>query len=772
MASSTRTSLKSERSQPSSAAGLVSRKRFSWMGLRGRLTLMAVIMAIAPVLSVGALAYWLTGQAIARRTAQDRLTQTHLAAATLQSVLEARYQVATEIAALDLFTDPALRQVTTQAQQKHVLNTFQQRLGGAESIAFLDSRGQILFQADSTQPLSGDLGSQEFVQRALKTRQATMSQLALVEGSNSLTVDFAAPIIDLASNQLVGLIYLQVPGQDLQSALETLDGENINWYLLNAEVQVIGSSDAARMGQSAEPLWSQLPDHLTAQQPGSGIEPQPNGGRALLTYAPLPLSEDMPRQTLGMLLLSDTASALAPSTLLLRILLLGTGVMTLLAARLAVAMSQRLVQPIQQASEAVDLMVQGNFNVNLETNGSDELGELGRRLNYLGEQLYQQMTSLHQKHARELQQQQELWNQERQRLQTDVLQIKQVLATLESGDWTTQAAISDLPTAQVATNLNRVIEALGEVLRHMLNRAELVNLQVRALGTAAATTAKNALQQQQMVMETRTTVVEVETLSQNAQKQALTTGKTLEHTQVTLSQGSQDLETLSTSLSTLQQGTNQIVQRTQTLAEFVDLVAQFPKEQKRVASQTRVLALNASMLASRATGQQDPSQFASVAHEFETIAQQINDLAVEANQNLILLKQRSDQIQTVVSGLEQDVQTINEMVGGVASGVGQFQGTFENLDHVSDQTLQLVQHLTESSRAITTATKAAIANIQSLEAISVDTHKLAQLTQDEATQTDIAAGTLQQQIQFFQLNSANEEELHRTLPATAGSDSA
>lgn len=722
------------------------------LGLRGRLTLMAIALAVAPVLSVGGLLYWLSGQAIARQSAQEQIIQTQLAAAAVQDVLKSRYQSTAAVSAIPLFTDPNLRQSTTLDQQQQTLNAFLQRLDGVESIALLDNRGQLIVQANSDQPLESNLGQQPIVQNALAAKQISMSPLTVAEAEvEELDIDFAAPVIDDVSEEVVGIIYLRAPGRILQFALDSLSTEAPNWFLLNANAQIVGSSDPNRVGQLVTSQWAQVADQIASQKPISSTGKEANGRRVSLSYAPLPLSDELPQQTLGVLLSSDTASTLAPSRPLLAIVLGGTGVAAILAALAAVASAQTLTQPIQQAIAAIRQLERGNFRVNLQPQGAGELDEIGNGLNTLGRQLDRQLNTVRQEHASEQQQRQQRWDREQERLQADVLQIKQVLVAMAAGNWSVEAAVNDdLPTAPVAAAVNQMIQVLGETLNTLGEHTEQLGQQIQTLRTGTATTVENTQQQQQTVMEVQTAVTEVKTQSDTLQQQAIATGETLDKTQQILAESGQELTTLVDGLDALQQGTTQIVQRPQTLAEFVDLAAQFSKEQKRVAAQTRVLALNASMLASRATSQQDPSQFASVAHEFETIAQQINDLAVEANQNLILLKQRSDQIQTVISGLDQDVQNMNEMVGGVTTGVDQFHKLFESLSAVSAQTQATVQQITLSSQGVATAAQTATHTTQALETASTTIQDQARLTQQEAAQTDVVVAALQQQLRLLQ----------------------
>ncbi|NJM75885.1 MAG: hypothetical protein HC852_09000 [Acaryochloridaceae cyanobacterium RU_4_10] len=221
------------------------------------------------------------------------------------------------------------------------------------------------------------------------------------------------------------------------------------------------------------------------------------------------------------------------------------------------------------------------------------------------------------------------------------------------------------------------------------------------------------------------------------------------------------MNVLNEEIVTLQGGSDQITRRVETLTEFVQLAAQFVKAQKRTAAMTRVLALNASLLSARATEQQDPEQFASISREFETITSQVNDLATQTNNDLILLQQRTDQIQTVVSGLSQDVREINQTVQTFTVGVDSSNQVFENIQQVTSQVVQVGQRVAESSQAIAQASQNTLASVQDIAVLAVATEQRADITREQSNAMGKLSRHLLEVMSFFQI-SAEQMELDRS----------
>jgi methyl-accepting chemotaxis protein len=340
----------------------------------------------------------------------------------------------------------------------------------------------------------------------------------------------------------------------------------------------------------------------------------------------------------------------------------------------------------------------------------------------------------------------------------EVEHLLDVVAAIEHGDLTVEAQVSPRVTGLVADTLNRLIERLGAVMTIVLTAAQRVSQGSKDLEQLAVAVTGNVQQQTQSVVRVQSLMENVNQLSQNTVQQAIATREAVEATEATIAQGQQEAKAMTKGITELQQETKQIVKRTQTLTNYVELAAQFAKDQKRIAAMTRILAVNASMLASRASAQQDPEQLAVITREFETIAAQVNQLATQTNQSLVLQQQRTDQIQTVVSGLDHDVQAINQQVNRLTSSVNQSYKAFDTVAEVSQQVTQLGEAMSQSSQAIADAAQTTLQSIQTISTIAAETSNQADMTQEQAKQMEQLARTLLRNIEFFRLQPSRKDE--------------
>lgn len=343
--------------------------------------------------------------------------------------------------------------------------------------------------------------------------------------------------------------------------------------------------------------------------------------------------------------------------------------------------------------------------------------------------------------------------------QEDVGHILDVVSAIEYGDLTIEAQVNDRATGLISDTLNRLIESLHRIMSVVSTTASEIANNTEQLETLAVETNERAASQTQSVTDVRSLMENVNTLTTNSREQATTTENALELAKAAVETGQQEMNAMVQGISTLEEGTEQIVKRTQLLNEFVDLAAQFSKDQKRVASLTRVLALNASMLSTRALKEKDPTQFASIAKEFETLSRQVNDLAAETNQTLAQLQQRTDQIQTVTSGLTQDVSDINQLVNKFTDEVGKSRQAFTNMQAATDQVALAGQQVRQANDDIFEAVQSTLIATQTIAREAEDTASQANITQEQAAAMGELAHNLANMVEFFQLRTMTEDNL-------------
>ena len=263
--------------------------------------------------------------------------------------------------------------------------------------------------------------------------------------------------------------------------------------------------------------------------------------------------------------------------------------------------------------------------------------------------------------------------------------------------------------------------------------------------------ATNADQQAQAVTQVLHLTEQAEQTAQGSAEKITATGDSLRTVRTTVEQGQEAISTLTQGIDVLQAGTNHIVQQMKTLGEFVGLTDQFVQDQSQIASLTQTLALNASLVAARASEQRDPRQFVVVAREFDSIADQVSNLAQQTNESLVTLEQRSAQIHSVVSVIDADVQRLGGLVRGFTQGVEQSNQIFNNVQIMTGEALRSGEAVAQSNQDIVNAAQSAAQVVRDIADIATQTAEFTQQSRMKSEQIDTLSKQLLKSMQFFQL---------------------
>jgi methyl-accepting chemotaxis protein PixJ len=173
-----------------------------------------------------------------------------------------------------------------------------------------------------------------------------------------------------------------------------------------------------------------------------------------------------------------------------------------------------------------------------------------------------------------------------------------------------------------------------------------------------------------------------------------------------------------------------------------------------IATQTQVLALNASLVAARAAEQRDPKQFAAVAREFELIADQVSQLAQQTNEGLANLEQRSGQIHRVVSSVDTEVQRLGGLVFSFTSGVKQTREVFQTVQTVTGKVVEAGDKVAQTSQTIVEAVDSTATTMDAITDLSYQIAEQAQTAQRLSDQMSHLSQTLGQNVKVFRLPEA------------------
>ena len=353
---------------------------------------------------------------------------------------------------------------------------------------------------------------------------------------------------------------------------------------------------------------------------------------------------------------------------------------------------------------------------------------------------------------------------ESEQLQADIGELLDVVCSVEEGDFTTQATVNERATGLIGDTLNRLIEELGKVLSQVASASERVSDNSDLQKNIASAVAQGTSQQTQAVTQVLSLTETVRHSANSAAQQLAQTNNSLLALQSAVAAGQVTVGSLNAEIDVLQQGSDRMVQQIKTLGEFVGLADQFVQTQGDIATQTQILALNASLVAARAAEQRDPKQFAAVAREFESIAGQVGQLAQQTNDGLATLEQRSTQIHRVVSDVDVEVQRLGALVHRFTDGVKQTRTVFQTVQSVTGEAVASGETVAQTSQTILAASDETATAINAITALSQQIAVQSQDAQLISDQMYTLSEDLLNKIQIFKLPQTTNSEVSASAP--------
>jgi twitching motility protein PilJ len=372
--------------------------------------------------------------------------------------------------------------------------------------------------------------------------------------------------------------------------------------------------------------------------------------------------------------------------------------------------------------------------------------------------------------ARDYRRAAELQADQSARDQKAILRLLDELQSLADGDLTSQATVTEDITGAIADSINYAIDALRELVATVNESSILVDSAAKQTeGTSKQLLRTSETQAKQAAAATdsvATMAGSIQEISGNAQRCAEVAGHAVDIAHKGGDAVRRTIEGMNTIRETIQDTSKRIKrlgESSQEIGNIVELI-------EEISEQTNILALNASIEASRAG--EASRGFAVVADEVQKLAER-STTATRKIEVLVSTIQ-SDTNEAVVS-ME---RSTTDVVGGalLAENAG---AALDEIEKVSHQMASLIQNISETSRNQNLLATAINKNMQVLREISVKTTKSTAVTSVSITKLSELASQLRDSVRGFRLpeqfggkRKLSNQQVHEELADGARSGAA
>jgi twitching motility protein PilJ len=329
-----------------------------------------------------------------------------------------------------------------------------------------------------------------------------------------------------------------------------------------------------------------------------------------------------------------------------------------------------------------------------------------------------------------------------ERNQQAILRLLDELSSLADGDLTVQATVTEDITGAIADSINYAIEALRELVATINDTSILVDAAAkqteataRQLVRSSETHTKQAASASDSIAQMAMSIEEV---SGNAERCA----DVARHAVDVAHKGGEAVRRTIQGMNTIRETIQDTSKRIKRLGESSQEIGNIVELIEEIAEQTNILALNASIEASRAG--EASRGFAVVADEVQKLAERSTNATKKIE--VLVSTIQSDTNEAVVS-ME---RSTTDVVGGalLAENAG---AALDEIEQVSHQIASLVQNISGSAREQAGVSSAITRNMQVLREISSKTTESTSATSSSISKLSELASELRKTVSGFRL---------------------
>ena len=224
------------------------------------------------------------------------------------------------ISRLPILNNPEGTKEITQQQRQNVLDTFLKIYGVYDSIAVMDLSGKVILR--TTGETSTNLADRDYFKEVMRAKQPVIVQ-PRKSSNGAVTVHLAAPIINVSTGKMIGVVRTRMPVKSLDSILnekifnasqqgQQAGSSSKEYHLVSSDDKFFAAREAEQIGHDAKEDFASFAKMHGEKKVATAIDVgRLDKTEQLVSYAPVPHMEGMPELDWSVILAEDTKSVFA-----------------------------------------------------------------------------------------------------------------------------------------------------------------------------------------------------------------------------------------------------------------------------------------------------------------------------------------------------------------------------------------------------------------------------------------------------------------------------
>jgi methyl-accepting chemotaxis protein PixJ len=372
-----------------------STSKWNKLSLKTKGTLLATMIGLVPLVAIGSLSYSQIDIALRDQTAKTQKSRAEAIADKLNRFVFERNGDVEILAAQPIFADPKLAAISSTESKSKLLDQYVVSYQVYDSIAVFDIKGNLIAQSKGESLTKINHLNRQYFQDVLKTGGTVISSPEASKYTGKISVFFAAPVKDITTGQIIGVVRTRTPVDRLEVPLKSFQTPHEDYHISDRRTgKVFISSNGEYKDKSedasliaAREKGGLIEHHVMFNGKTSGNTNDHGDHVELITAAPFGKVEGMQQLPWVAVAVIDEEAAYATLSGLLLTILAGAGLTGLFTIALATFFAEKATKPIDAAAKAVERIGQGDFNRRIEVTSEDEMGKLGDNINLMASQI-------------------------------------------------------------------------------------------------------------------------------------------------------------------------------------------------------------------------------------------------------------------------------------------------------------------------------------------------------------------------------------------------
>jgi twitching motility protein PilJ len=432
------------------------------------------------------------------------------------------------------------------------------------------------------------------------------------------------------------------------------------------------------------------------------------------------------------------------SRLLLIIFLSSCGIALLASVFFKILMESQQ-RSLLQIDGALEQLSQGDLTTRIEVSGHNEFTQLSLKINQTIDKIQAQIQEEHLAAQQQIEEQVAIAEKARQvneSIQQELLQFLMSIEGASNGDLTVRAEITEGEIGIVADFFNSIVENWRDIVTQVQKTTAKVNSSVGENENAIRQVAEEALQQTTQISQTLNAVEIMTNSIQEVAKNAQAAAEVSRTAAVTAETGGEAIEETVTSILQLRETVASTAKKVKRLGESSQEISKVISLIEQIAMQTNLLAINASIEASRA-GEEGRG--------FAVVAEEVGELAAKS-------AEATQEIEAIIENIQEETQEVVEAMeigtAQVVEGTRLVENTKQSLDRivsVSRQIDQLLQSISNATISQAKTSQTVTALMQEVSQVSSRTSHASRQVSNSLEETVKIAQDLETAIGIFQV---------------------